>query len=185
MRASSTVKAWSSQKASQKRASFEVRNLGNQLLRDPANVLVAAIGKLRGHGVRSQQRGHDPHRTLGVEPGHHAQHAQLRVTLQSIAGLGFCSRRAGAKHPVAMTARFGQQFLFRGGARRTHCVQNPAAGRSNLLIAGAGNALLEFGGAVARKHQVRVRIDKTRRHAAALAHRPPLRRAAMRARNSV
>ena len=168
VRASSTVKAWSSQKASQKRASFEVCNLGNQLFRDPAHIFLAAAGKLRRHGVRRQQRGHDARRALGVEAGHHAQHAQLRLAIQPVAGFGFDGGRAGAQHPVAMPARLGQQIVFRGCARGFHRAQNAAAGSGNLLIGGAGNALLELGGAIAREDQMRVRIDKARRDAAAL-----------------
>ena len=60
-------------------------NLGDQLFGDPAHILRAASGKLRRQRVRRQQRGHDAHRALGVEPRHHAQHAQLRLTLQPIA----------------------------------------------------------------------------------------------------
>ena len=118
--------------------------------------------------MRCQQRGYDPHRALGVEASHDTKHAQLGCALQSITGLGFGGRRASAKHPIAMTARLCQQIVFRGGARGVHSAQNAAPGSRDLLIAGAGNALLELGSAVARKDQVRMRVDKTRRNAAAL-----------------
>ena len=91
------------------------------------------------------------------------------AALQSIAGLGFGRGCAGAKHPIAMAARLGQaDSFFRGGARGPHRAQIAAPGGGDLLIAGAGNAHLELGGAVARKDQVRVRVNKARRDAAAL-----------------
>ena len=118
--------------------------------------------------MRCQQSGHDAHGPLVVEAGHDAQHTQLGYAVEAVARFGFGGRRAGTKHPIAVPVRFGQQIVFRGGAGGFHGAQNAASGGGNLLIAGAGNALLEFGSAVARENQVRMRVNKTRRNAAAL-----------------
>ena len=73
-----------------------------------------------------------------------------------------------AQHPVAMPPRRGQQLVFGGRARQRHGAQNPAARRGNLLIGAPRDALLKLRRAIAGKDQMRVRIDKARRHAPAL-----------------
>jgi hypothetical protein len=147
---------------------LERGNLGDEILRDPAHILRAAIRELRWDGVRRKQRGHNAHRPLGVDPRHRAQHAQLCAALKSIARFGLRGVRARAQHPVAMLARSGEQFVLRSRACGFHRTQDSAPGGGNLLISSAGNALLELRGAVAGKDHVRVRIHKARRNATAL-----------------
>jgi hypothetical protein len=94
---------------------------------------------------------------------------QLRFVLQAIAGLGFDGRRAARAASSRDVARGCEQFFFAGRARERDRAQNAAAGSGNLLIGGAGDALLELAARLPAKDQVRVRIDKAGRDAAALA----------------
>jgi hypothetical protein len=66
-----------------------------------------------------------------------------------------------------MAARGCEQFVFAGCAGERDSAQNASTGRGDLLIGGSGNALLELRGAVARKDQMGVRINKARRDASA------------------
>jgi len=61
----------------------------------------------------------------------------------------------------------------RGSTRRA---QNPSARAGNLLICRSTDALLELRRAIAGKNKMRMRIHKARRHAAAWASIPWLRR---------
>ena len=69
------------------------------------NIIGAAAGELRRHGVRGQQRGHNAGGAFFIEALEHAQHLELGLAVQPVAGLGFQGCGAGAQHPVAMTAR--------------------------------------------------------------------------------
>ena len=144
-------------------------DFGDQLFGNRADVFAAAIGEFRRDGVRGQQSGNDACGAFFIEPREHAQHAQFCVAIETVAGLGFESGRAAAQHPVAMAARGGEQFVFACGTGQLDGAQNAAAGRGDLLIGGAGNALLEFVGAVAGKDEMRMRIDKARCDAALFA----------------
>ena len=95
-------------------------DFGDQLIGDPANVLCAAAGELGRNGVRSQQRGDNAHRAFRIETGQHTQHAQLRRTLEAVAGFGFDGGGTGAKHPVAVAPGRVEQILFSGCARERY-----------------------------------------------------------------
>jgi len=88
--------------------------------------------------------------------------------VEAIARFGFDGCGAGAQHPVAVTARGGEKLVLRGGTGECDGAQNAAAGSGDLLIGSTGDALLEFGGAVAGEDEVRVGIDKAGSDAAAL-----------------
>ena len=67
-----------------------------------------------------------------------------------------------------MPPRGGQQLVLSGRTGKFDSPQNAAAGSSNLLIGGAGDALFELRGAIAGEDQVGVRVNKAGRHAAPL-----------------
>ena len=146
---------------------FELRRFWNQLVADKANVFLAAVRKFRRDSVRGQQRGNDARRTFLVEPADDAEHAQFRVVIETVTGLGFYRCGSAAQHPVAMAACGGKQLVIRGAARKAHGAKDASAGSGDLLVGGAGDTLLEFIGAVAGEDQMRVRIDETRRNTAA------------------
>ena len=143
------------------------RNLRNQFLGYPAHIPRAHSCKLRRNSVRRQQRGHNRRRSLLIEPLHHAQHLQLRRALQPVARFRLHRRRARPQHPVAMPARLSQQLILSSRARHRHRAQNRSARRRNLLIRRPLNPLFKLRRAIPRKNQVRMRIHKSRRHAAA------------------
>ena len=141
-------------------------NFRDELFGNRADVRGAAIRKFRRDGVRGQQSGNDAGGAFVVEAREHAQHVQFGVAVETVAGLGFECRGAAAQHPVAMAACGGEQFIFSCGAGQLDGAQNAAAGRGDLLIGGAGDALFELVGAIAGEDEMRVRIDEARCHAA-------------------
>ena len=133
-----------------------------------ADVIGAAIGELRRNGVRGQQRGNDARWAFFVQALDHAEHAQLGFAVEAVAGFGFQRCCPAAQHPVAVAAGGGEELVFRGGAGEPHGSQDAAAGRGNLLVSDAGDALLKFLGAVAGKDQMRVGVNESGCDAAAL-----------------
>ena len=115
-----------------------------------------------------EQRGDDARRTFGIEAGESRGACEFGVAVEAVAGFGFDGGGAGAEHPVAMAAGGGEQLVFAGGAGEGDCAQNASAGCGDLLIGGAGDALFEFGGAIAGEDEMGVGVDEAGGDAAAL-----------------
>ena len=166
VRHSSTVKAWSSQKASQYCARSEFGDFRDEFFGNEADVVGAAVFVFGRDGVGGEQRGDDARRAFFVEAANHAEHLQFGLAIEAVAGFGFYGRGAVAQHPVAMAAGGGEKFIFSGGTGEGDGAQDASASCGDLLVGGAGDALLEFCGAVASEDEMGVGIDEAGGYAA-------------------
>src|SRR6476660_189213 len=80
--------------------------------------------------------------------------------VEAVAGLGFDGGGAGAEHPVAMATGGNEEVIFAGGAGEGDGAQDASTGGGDLLVGGSGDALLEFGSAVAGEDEVGVGVDE-------------------------
>ena len=133
---------------------------GDQLFSDEADVIGAAVGEFWWDGVRGEERGDDSCRAFFVEAAKDAEHFELGVAVEAVAGFGFDGGGAGAEHPVAMAAGGSQQLIFSGGSGERDGSQDASAGSGDLLVSGASDALFEFSGAVACEDEMSVGIDE-------------------------
>jgi hypothetical protein len=64
--------------------------------------------------------------------------------------------------------RWREQIVGRGGASRPDRCQDAATSARDILIARAGEALLELGGAITAEYEVRMAVDEGRGDPAAV-----------------
>ncbi len=109
---------------------------GRQHVADDEVEVGVGVVPLRPDGVRAQERGHrlDPVRLQrGVE------HRQLGVAVEAVARLDLGGGRALVGHPPQVALEhLAQHAVGRRGAGRPDAALDAAAGRVDLLVAGAG-----------------------------------------------
>jgi hypothetical protein len=91
------------------------------------------------------------------------EHLQLRLDVEAIARLDLDGRDAFGRERLDARERRCVQRVGRRCARRAHGRHDAATGARDVLVARATQALLEFFGAIAGEHEVRVAVDKRRR----------------------
>jgi len=132
----------------------------------------------RGNRVSRHERGCDLQRTFGVQLQQHFQLGNLGVPFQPVAGLGFSGGGTVAEHRQRTLTGLRVQLLRQSLARGAHRGVDPATGCHDLHVGTALQARFKFGGAVARPHQVGVRVHQARHHDPALRIQPFLIRVA-------
>ena len=90
------------------------------------------------------------------------EHGQLGVVVQPVAGLDLGRGRARPSHPLEVAGQqLGQRAVRGGRACRPDAGRNPAAGRRDLLVAGAPRAEVELPHPVAAERGMGVAVDQT------------------------
>ncbi|HRD29689.1 MAG TPA: hypothetical protein PLO65_15415 [Caulobacter sp.] len=118
------------------------------------------------HGVQAEEAGHHPR--VAVEIAGRAQHLQLGLEVQAVAGLDLKGRDAlGDEGRQPPAGGLDQPGLGRR-ARGRHGRADTAAGQGDLLVGRAVQPRLVLADAVAAEHQVRVAVDQARRDPAAV-----------------
>jgi len=129
-----------------------------------ANIVGAVFGKLRRKSVGCKQRGN---RRAGPSASHVRMTCSMRIlscAVEAIAGFGLDGGGSGAKHPVAMLACGGEQFVNAWPHAVAATVRRiPAACSGDLLIGSIRRcAVRTRRGAIAGEDQMRVCVDESR-----------------------
>ena len=139
------------------------RVLRGQPLAGVVDVGVGAAAVLGRQRVGRQRGGANGDGQVASDAPRHAQAACFVFGAQAIAGLDFQRGDAlGHQHPGALGGT-GVEAVVAGGACGRHRAANAATGPSDFFVAGALQAQLEFGGAVAAVDQVGVGVDQAGR----------------------
>ena len=96
-----------------------------------------------------------------------AQHAELRIKREAVAGLHFDVCRSGGTHERKARAKIARERLDRRIADRTNGRHDAATRREDVKIRRAGESHCHLAVAFARGARVRVAIDKRRENDAA------------------
>ena len=144
---------------------------------DFVKVGVGTVRVFGWHGMGCEPAGDDPHRALDRQTARGAQHLQLVLDAQAIAGLDLDGRGALCQQCIQSRQRRREQRILGGGAGGAHRGQDAAAGAGDLLVSRALQPHLEFSRAVAAEDEVGVAVQQRRgNHATAEAFRVALRR---------
>ena len=144
------------------------RHRRDHVLADEANVAVGIATVFRRNGMGPQEGGADRDRPRLPEAPGGAQHLEFVAGGQAVAGLDLDRRRTLADEGVEARQRAGDQRVLARRPGRGHRRGDAPARLGDLLVARAGEAKLELGGAVAAIDQVRVAVDEPGRHPAPL-----------------
>ena len=119
--------------------------------------------------MRAEKGGADRDRPALAEAARDAQRLALGRGFEAVARFDLDRRHAFGDQRIEPPQRRCDQLLLARAARRAHGGENAAAGAGDLLVARAGEPLLEFLGAVAAVDEMGVAIDEPGRDPAALA----------------
>ena len=119
--------------------------------------------------MRAEKAGSNRYRARAAEPPRGLQLPAFGVELQTVAGFDLDRRDAFGEQRVEPRQRRRHQLLGAGLPGRLHRRDDSTAGLRDLLVAGTGQPLLEFGGAVAAMDKVGMAVDQARRDPAAVA----------------
>ncbi len=136
---------------------------GQDIIHSLIHIGRAIVPVLGRQGMKPQIAGADPHPGIATNPARNAQHLQLTVAIQAIAGLDLDRGDAGllqARQPLDGQVVKLVLACLAGGADRG---DDAAARAGDVFIADARQPLLELARAVAAKDQVGVAIDQARR----------------------
>ena len=115
------------------------------------------------HCMRAQKAGHNANRALLAQSAGHAQHLELGIAVQTVAGFDLEGGHALRDERIDPGKCGSQQF---GLACTTRCCDgrnDPAARACDLFVTRAVQPHFEFAGAVAAVHDVCVAINQGRR----------------------
>src|SRR5512138_1915875 len=133
------------------------------LIAERSDVVIWPTRKLRWHSVRAEERRHDRDAEIASDLASDAQHLELGVEVQAVAGFDLECRHAFAHERKRALARLREQARFGCSARRADRRQNPASAACDLLVRRAALARCKLVASIACVDQVRVRVDQTRR----------------------
>ena len=112
--------------------------------------------------MEREQRRDDPHRLARGKRGRAAQHAQLALDVQRVAGLDLDGRDAAFHQGIETQRRRGEKLVVGRRLRRLHRRRDAAAGPRDLLIGRAGAAHRMFVRARAAEDQMGMTVDQAR-----------------------
>ena len=115
-----------------------------------------------GHGVGAEEAGADADRALSRDGAGDAEHAELGVAVEAVAGLDLDGGHAFGDQGVDAGEGTGEERRLVGLAGGADGGHDAAAGAGQLLVGGAFEAHLELAGAVAAEDHVGVAVDERR-----------------------
>ena len=136
---------------------------GDHLLRQQADVARAILPVLRRQCVRAEEGGDQLDRLLPIQLLHRAQHLQLRLGVQAVAGLGLTGRHSQGEHPLQLPCRLRLQCADVRLARAAHGGQDAAPCGEDVEVGDAAQLHGQLVLPPAAEHQMGVRIDEARR----------------------
>jgi hypothetical protein len=131
---------------------------------DFGDVLVGTAGKFRRQRMRAEKRRVDRYRITLAKTSRDAQHLALTGQIEAIAGFDFDGCDAFSQQRFETRGRLLEQRVFVGGARCAYRRDDAAALLRDLFVAHARKPLREFVSTLSAIHEMRVAIDKARRH---------------------